>query len=457
MKTKADSKSLRKKFIKYLLPSVSAMWVFSLYTMVDGIFVSRGVGPLGLAAVNISMPLVNLIFALSMLFSTGTSTIIAISLGEGNLKKANQIFTFTISFITIMSFALMALILFNLDYVATLLGATPSIINYVKEYLSIIIFFNGFFIVSYSLEVIVKTDGKPHLAIVGVSLSALLNIVLDYIFVMKLHLGVAGAAYATGISQVASTILFLAYFFGKNSRLKFTKFKFDFSILKRILCIGFPDSITELSAGLVLFLFNQTILGIVGEQGIITFGIIAYVNTLVLMTMVGITQGMQPLVSFYYGKKEEHNISSIFSMSFKTIIGSSIFIFILSFIAAPMIVGIFLGDNSELIAYSIKTFRIYSFSFLILGFNVLLSGYFAALEKPVFATIISLARGLFFISISLFVLPNIFGEFGIWISALISEAICLVVSFFIYKVAFKEDLFEIKTDDLDEKLESSTI
>ena len=175
------------------------------------------------------------------------------------------------------------------------------------------------------------------------------------------------------------------------------------------------------------------------------------------MTMVGITQGMQPLVSFYYGKKEEHNISSIFSMSFKTIIGSSIFIFILSFIAAPMIVGIFLGDNSELIAYSIKTFRIYSFSFLILGFNVLLSGYFAALEKPVFATIISLARGLFFISISLFVLPNIFGEFGIWISALISESLCLVVSFFIYKVAFKEDLFEIKTDDLDEKLESSTI
>lgn len=211
-----ENMSLGKRFFKYLAPSVVAMWVFSLYTMVDGIFVSKGVGELALAAVNISMPFINFIFAVSLLFSTGASTIIAIYLGKKDIKSANEVFSFNLVSIIILSIIILAITFFNLDRLALFLGATESTIGMVKDYLGIIIFFNGFFIVSYSLEVIIKTDGFPILATVGVIISALTNIILDYLFVIEFGWGVKGAGIATGLSQVFSTIFFLIHFLRKT-------------------------------------------------------------------------------------------------------------------------------------------------------------------------------------------------------------------------------------------------
>lgn len=424
-----NTKSLRQKFFKYLLPSVAAMWVFSLYTIVDGIFVSRGVGPTALAAVNISMPFVNFIFSISLLFSTGASTVIAIYLGQGDLDEANRTFSLTIATTTILSIVILVLSLLNLEKIALFLGATETTLEHVKDYLRVIIMFNGFFIVSYSLEVIVKTDGFPKLAIIGVCISALMNILLDYIFVMKLHLGVPGAAYATGIAQVASCVFFLAHFLRKNSKLDFTKFKFDFSRIGRMLAIGFPDAITELSAGIVIFLFNQKILKYIGENGIVTYSIITYVNTLVLMTMVGITQGMQPLSSYYYGMKNDDVVEALLKMSLKTIAITSILSFAIITMFAPSIVGIFIAEqNLEIFDFSVKALRIFAISFLLVGYNVNISGFFASIEEPMYATIISIGRGLIIIAASLFVLTSLFGAKGIWISTAVSESICLVIS-----------------------------
>lgn len=432
LRNNENNKNLRAKFFKYLFPSVTAMWVFSLYTIVDGLFVSRGVGPTALAAVNISMPFINFIFAVSLLFSTGASTIIAIYLGQKNIDKANKTFSMTIVSTIILSLAIMIFSLLNLEKLALFLGATESNLKYVKDYLGIIILFNGFFIVSYSLEVIVKTDGFPQLAIIGVSISALMNILLDYIFVIKLHLGVPGAAYATGIAQAASCVFFMVHFLWKNSKLNFSKFRFDFPTFKRILFIGFPDCITELSAGIVIFLFNQKILRYIGETGVVTYSIISYINTLVLMTMVGTTQGMQPLSSYYYGKEYEENVETLFRMSLRTIIIVSIISFAVVTILAPSIVNIFIGKaDRELYDYSIKALRIFSISFLFAGFNINISGFFASVEKAANATVISLGRGLVIISAVLFILTNLFGAKGIWLSAVVSEAICLAISLFL--------------------------
>ena len=435
MKNKEEMKILRRKFLKYTIPSVCAMWVYSLYTMVDGIFVGRGVGPSALAAVNIAMPFVNFIFASSMLFASGASTIISIYLGKKDYKEANE--AFTLNTISIIAFSLIILVLslLNLERLALFLGATSTNLSMVMDYLKIIICFNGFFIVSYCLEVIVKTDGFPYFSIIGVLLSALVNIALDYALVIKLQLGVSGAAYATGISQVVACIFFFIHFLRKNSTLKFVKFHYAFKTLKRILSIGLPDGITEVSTGVILFMFNQIILKHLGENGIVTYSIISYINTLVLMTMMGIAQGMQPLSSYYYGKGDALTIRKLLKMSFKMVTIISALVFILAMVFSKDIVNIFIkGADAELFNYSVYAFKLFSMSFLVVGYNILISGYFASIEKPSKAIIISLSRGFVTISLALFTMTALLGSIGIWMATFVSELLCIIISLTVLKM-----------------------
>ncbi|MPQ44226.1 MATE family efflux transporter [Clostridium tarantellae] len=425
---------LRKKFLHYLLPSVAAMWVFSIYTMVDGIFVSKGVGSNALAAVNISMPFVNFIFAISMLFSTGVSTIIAIYLGKKNYKKANQVFSFNMVCMILCSIFILIMGFLNIKKLALFLGATETTLPLVISYLKIIILFNGFFIISYCLEVLTKTDGFPYLAIIGMIIAAGTNIILDYIVVIKLNWGIKGAALATGFSQMVSCFFFLKHFLSSNSKIKFTKFKISLKTLKRILSIGFPDAITELTSGIVILMFNQSILKYIGENGIITYSVITYINTLVLMTMIGITQGMQPLSSYYYGKEDSKTVLNLLKMSFKTVAIVSTFSFLISILFTKNIVSIFISSSDiNLFKYTVDSFRKFSISFLILGFNILISGFCASVEKPFNATIISISRGLIIILLVLFSMVAIFGGEAIWYVTIISETICLIISLVVLK------------------------
>ncbi|GAA0239916.1 MATE family efflux transporter [Metaclostridioides mangenotii] len=430
--------SLKKKFIRYLGPSVVSMWVFSLYTMVDGIFVSKGVGELALASVNISMPFINFIFAVSLLFSTGASTVIAVLLGKKDIKSANEVFTFNIVFITVLSAIILILAYFNLDSLAMFLGATDSTVDMVKDYLGIVMFFNGFFIVSYSLEVIIKTDGFPILATVGVVISAITNIILDYFFVLEFGWGVKGAAYATGISQVMATAFFLVHFFRKSSTLNFTRFKVDFKAIGKIAAIGFPDSLTELSAGVVILLFNLNIQRYIGESGLIYYSVINYINILVLMTMIGIAQGMQPLSSYYFGANNFKNVKTLFKMGSKSIITASVVVFLACIVFSEPIVSLFIHrSETALFNEAVRVFRIYSVSFLFLGVNVIVSAFFVSVESPLISTIISLGRGLIIVTVSLFTMIFLFGGEGIWYSTIVSEFICMIISLILLKRNYK--------------------
>lgn len=425
---------LGKKYLHYLIPSLAAMWVFSIYTMVDGIFAGNFVGPNALASINISMPFLSFIFACALLFAVGASTIISIYLGQSEKRNADNIFSTTIVIIIILSIIISILAHFNIDKLAYFLGADNLTINYVKKYLDIIIYFNGFFMVSYYLEVLCKTDGAPYLSTIGVVSSALMNVILDYIFVAKLNYGVSGAAMATSLSQLLSTAIFLSYFLSKKSKLSFIKLKFNMNEFLRTIKIGFPDSITELSAGIIVLLFNQVIIKFIGEQGIVAYSVISYVNGLVLMTMIGISQGVQPLVSFYHGKNDIAIIKKLLKMSLLTVLITSLLSFIISTIFSNSIVSIFLdSSNYTLHSFTKKVFSIYSITFLLMGFNILISGFCAALEKPKSATLISLSRGLIVVSIVLFIMVLIFKSNGIWISTSISEGICLIMSLIILK------------------------
>ncbi|MFR7364554.1 MAG: MATE family efflux transporter [Terrisporobacter sp.] len=444
------NKNLLKQFLRYLCPSVMAMWVFSLYTIVDGMFVSKGVGELALASVNISMPFINFVFALSVLFSTGASTIIAMYLGKKDFEKANE--TFTLNLFTIITISIIITItsLIGLDFLSKILGATPDTINYVKDYLFIISLFNIFFIVSYSLEVIVKADGFPILATVGVIISAITNIFLDYIFVIKFGYGVKGAAFATGIAQVLSTIFFLSHFLRKKSNLKFVKFKFDFKTIGKIVSLGFPDCTSELSIGLVTILFNQSLMRFIGQDALISYSVICYINTLVSMTMVGITQGVQPLISFNFGARENENVNNLFKMGIKTMFITAITVFSLCLLFANNITALFIDTKEvQLFNSTVSVFKLYSVSFLFLGFNLIISGFFVAIDKPICSAIISLGRSLVLVIISLFVLTKLFGGDGIWVTTNVSEFITLIISLSLLFKFFKEEKKNVKNKSSD--------
>ncbi len=419
----------KKQFFKFVIPSVVSMLVFNLYTMVDGIYVARFVGEHALSAVNISMPYVNFIFAFSILFSVGTSTVVAIFRGENNMKSANETFTRNTIFLTVCALIITLLALVFQNELALFLGASEVTLPYVHDYLGVLIWFTFFFIVSYSMEVLVKTDGFPKLATAAVSVGAVTNIVMDYVLVVHVGMGIRGAAIATGLSQVLTSTVFTIHFLGKRGTIHWCKTTMDLSVYKRIIPIGTADFITELSAGTIIFLFNHAILKHIGDNGVVTYTVITYIYNIVMMTFTGISQGMQPLVSFYRGRREENTCRLFLRYALYSTFAMSMLALAICLFMTPALVSIFIdASRAELFTYTVHAFRIYSLCYLVIGYNIVCSGYFAAVEKSGYSFAISLLRGFVLIAASIWIMGELFQGEGIWYATLVCESSTLVVS-----------------------------
>ncbi len=426
---KLTGRSLKGDFLRFIIPSIAAQWVFTLYTMIDGIFVARGVSEIALTAVNLSFPFVSGLFSFSILFAVGTSTVVAILLGEGKKERADEVFTQNLAVLTVVSVILTAAVLLHLDAFARFLGATEESLPYVKEYVATIAPFAFAFILSYTFEILIKTDGFPKKATVIVILGAVLNCILDYLLVIVWRQGVFGAAFATGISQ-AVVILFYLYHFGrKKGILRFRRFRLDLRLIWRECKNGLPSGVTEFSAGIIIFFFNQAILKYLNEEALVSYTIISYVNSIVVMSMNGIAQGSQPLISFYYGQRKENVTKQLRRYGIVAAAVVSVIAFLVCWFGADAIVSLFLSkDAGNLREYSDQVFRIFSLSFLLVGYNVVIGGYFTAVERPMEAILISMARGFVTMLGSLWLMTAIWGGSGIWWAPLVSEAICLALT-----------------------------
>ena len=431
---KLEGKSLKIDFLRFIIPSIIAQWVYSLYTMVDGIFVARGVSEIALTAVNISMPFAVGLFSIALLFAVGNSTIVAIYLGRKEQQKANEVFTQNIVLLCILSVIITVMVLLFLDPFAEFLGATESNKIFVKQYIGTIAPFAMMYMLSYSFETLIKTDGYPKLATIYVTVGAVLNCILDYFMVMVWHWGVRGAALATGISQASVIVLYLIHFLGAKGSIRFSKFHLDLSLVWRQFKNGLSSGITEFSSGIIIFFFNNAILMFIGEEALVSYTIISYINTIVVMSMTGIAQGSQPLISYYYGKGEKEKYKKLLKYGMVAAFVFSIVSTIGGYIGAGTIVSLFLGNKvTQLSVYSVRVLRIFILSFLLAGYNVVVGGYFASIEKAAFATSISMTRSLIALVGSLVILTGLFGGEGIWWSPLVAEGICLILSFLLYR------------------------
>ena len=426
-----SGKSLKYDFLRFVSATVASLMVFSLYSMVDGLLVSIGVNEYAMSAVNLALPFTNALFSIAVLFAVGSSTLIAIYLAQKKNKEADVLFSQ--NFVTLLFIGALAtaLVFLFLEPFALLLGADDVTLDYVKEYLTGLAPFSVCFLVSYNLEILVKTDGYPRYALFTVITGCLTNCVLDYVAIFWLDMGVFGAAAATGFSQFVTCVLYFIHFFSKKCTFHLCRFRFDPHLYRRIFPIGLADGVTELCTGLMIFLFNRTVLRCIGTDGVVTYTVIAYVNTVIINLMVGISQGSQPLVSYHYGKGEHKQCETLLRYGLTTVGILAPVLFIGLFLFAPQIVSTYLSHASDALVHtSVGAFRHYSISYLLVGFNIVIGGFMTALERPVPAITISVGRGLVMQSICLLTLAALFGGSALWYTPIISEAICLCLSLY---------------------------
>ncbi len=433
MRTQSGAGCSLKDFMRYVLPSVAAMLLFSLYTVVDAIFVAWGAGEEALTAVNIALPFVNCLSGFAVLISMGTATLVAFARGREDTEEADGLFSQTVFVIVAVSLVVTLLAAIFAEPLALFLGAGPMTLADTTGYLRVVSLFSLCFILSYCLEIMVKVDGRPYMAVVGVGTSFVTNIVLDYLFIMVFHWGVMGAALATGLAQLLSLIIFLLYFFSKKAKLRIRSFKPRPRELLRIFPLGVADCSVELIVAFLTFLYNHILLLVFGEWSLTVFAVVAYLNLFVFMVMQGIAQGMMHLVSFHIGRGSETVAKGYFRMSIVAALGMGVLFTALCQLAPDRIAMLLLQPDSPVFAETIRAVRQFSLSFLVVGLNIAIAGYLTARENPKPSIFLAVGRGFLFAPLALLPCAFLWGGQLIWLAALFGEVMCLAVSLYVLR------------------------
>lgn len=318
---KLQNNSVPKVFASYLFPSLLGMLLMSINILVDGIFVSNGIGPEALAGINIAVPIFSILLSISLWIGMGGATLYSISIGQANIAKARSIFTQ--SFVLAISIVgiLVVFSLWKQQEIAYLFGASDEILPYVEDYLHVILLFGIVYVLENILSIFIRNDGNPKLAMFGLITTSVLNIVFNYIFIFMMDMGVAGAAYATVLSTVVGVIVLLYHFVRKESVLRFVKFSVDYKSMVEILKIGSPSFVVEGSAAIIVVAYNITFSHFVGEIGVTSYAVVNYLHVVFLMVFLGIGAALQPIVSFHFGAKLYGRLQSFLKLGLITGIG----------------------------------------------------------------------------------------------------------------------------------------
>lgn len=441
--------SIKSIFIKYLIPAIAGMVVKSLYITTDAVFIGRGVGSLGLAGVNLIIPLFSFFSAVAILFGIGGATVVSIEFGKGNKEKAIEAFSGNIIMLTIIM-AIVAIVgSLYIDELVSLLGATESIFPYTKSYLFILLKFSIVFALGQGLSCFVRNDANPKLAMYSLIFSAVLNCILDYIFIFIFNWGIEGAALATGISHVTACVVLLVHFVFKKGKLRF-KFQIIDTQLVRSIRNGVPNFFAEISIGITTLAFNKVIISLLGEQGITAYSIVMGAGPIFTMTFMGISQALQPIISFNYGANKISRVKESLNLGIKASLGVGIVFFILALILGENIVRLFNNTDNTLITYTVTALRKYFSAFLFMGVNIVIITYFQAIEKSRLSTILSMLRGFILVLICIFIVPYIFGKEALWYSVTLAEVLTIIVSIYHVRkemINFKEiDTKKVEND-----------
>lgn len=425
---------MKKKFFKYVSFNMLSQVGMSCYILADTLFIANGVGLKGLTALNIVLPLYNVIYGIGILLGVGGATLYSICQAQNKEKEASLYYSYAIKIALILSLFIMFPGFLFAKEIVQFLGANHDIIQIAVIYLKSFILFTPFFILSSIITTFVRNDNNPKLASIALLSSTLFNILFDYILVYPMNLGMMGAALATGCSPLISLLICSYHFIKKKNHFHYTNHSLSFKYIYKIFKIGTPAFITELSTGIIIFAFNTIILSISDNIAVASYGILSNLALVVIGLYTGLSQGIQPLISYSYGKSKEKETKNYLFWAILTSLFLSTIVFISTILYPNTIISWFNSENNLIMnQIAHKALPIYFFAFFFIGINMVFISYFTSITKVKPSSSISLLRsGLILIPLAL-ILSQSFGLIGVWLSYPISECLIMFITILFYK------------------------
>lgn len=417
------------RLMRFIMPSMLMMIFTSVYSIVDGLFVSNFVGKTPFVALNLIYPVIGILGTIGFMIGTGGTAIVSVTLGEGKRELANEYFSMLIAstFIGGVICAVVGNIVIR--QAAVLLGADGEMLEYCVQYGRILLTALPVFMLQFAFQSFFTTAEKPKLGLAMTVTAGMTNVVLDYLFVAVLELGLAGAAYATVISQAVGGITPLIYFSRKNgSVLRLTRFRFNGRVLLKTCTNGSSELMTNISASVVSMLYNYRLMEISGENGVAAYGVLMYAAFIFTAIFLGQAIGSAPLFGYNYGAKNNAELSGLYRKSLVLISVFGVALTLLANVCSPALAKIFVGYDKELFDLTNHAFKLYSVSFLICGFNIFGSAFFTALGNGAVSALISFLRTFVFQTAALFILPLLWDVDGIWLAVAAAEIMSLIVT-----------------------------
>ena len=421
--------------LKFAAPSIVMMVFMSLYTIVDGIFVSRFLGSNALSSLNIVYPIINVAIALSTMIGTGGSAIISKYLGEGKKERAREGLTQFVVLAVVLSVILLVLSEIFLTPISRFLGASEVLLADCRVYLGASMLFAPACMLQAVFQSFMVTAGRPGLGLLLMMGAGISNMILDYILIVPCQMGIAGAALATGIGQCIPAIVGLCFFLFSKKELHFCRFKVSKKEILNACYNGSSEMISQLSNAVITFLFNIVMMSLAGEHGVAAITILLYGQFLFNAVYMGFSIGISPIVGFQYGAGNRTKLRKIYCVSFVFVAISSVVVTMVAVFFSPVIVSIFTKEQRTWELAS-GGFRLFAVNFLFSGINIASSGFFTALSNGKVSALISFSRTLVFIVISLLLLPRILGIVGAWIAVPVAEFLTMILSGWMHRKYF---------------------
>lgn len=421
------------QILKIIVAPIIMMSFMSLYTVIDGAFVSRFVGTDALSAVNIAYPYVNVILGISVMLGAGGCALVMKKVGEGKNDEARRDFSLIILFAFILSIVITIFSIIFIENIVKGLGGIGNLYSFTKEYLFYMIVFVMPTILKFIVEQFLIAINKSKVALFLSVIGGILNIVLDYVFIIELKFGVKGAGIATGIGYAVPAIIGLFFFIKKDSILYFTKPSKDMKIILSSSYNGCSEMVSQLSSGVITYLFNMVMLKHLGDDGVAAITIILYIQFLVTAVFLGYSIGVAPRISFFYGNKDEYMLKSIVSASFKILTVISVIISLIIVVLSPTLIMFFAEKGTNVFDLTLVGLRIYTISFLMIGYNIFLSGMFTAFSNGKVSTIITFLRTFIFESFGVVIFSYIFDIQYVWYAIPLARFLGVLVCIYYYK------------------------
>lgn len=413
-------------FTKYLAPSISATLVTSIYILADTVMIGRGVGALGIGALNLMLPLFNLFFGTGILFGVGGGVLLSVSKGKGREQEAREYFTIALLCAALASVLYVAGFLVFFEPITHMLGSNEAMQDYVNEYGRVLCLGAPAFLFSSFLQAFIRNDKAPGKAMTAVIAGGVSNVILDYIFIFFWNMGMAGAAIASVIGSLITIGILITHFFSSQNTLKLVRM-FELRKAYRIVANGGSSFLMEMANGVVIFLFNRQLLNYVGDVGVVVYGIVSNSALVVNSICNGIGQAVQPILAVNYGAGKKERVKETRRLGSLAALMAGLALMTVGLAVPQFITEAFVVPTEEILRLAVPAVRIYFLSFSAMGLNILYSTYFQSVMKPAHALTICLLRGLVLSGGFVFLLPMVFGVNGIWATMVAAELLTLTV------------------------------